>query len=195
MALHRLHSAFVLGYHGCDEEIAEKLLSGTAFRLSENRYDWLGHGIYFWEANPKRGLDYATQLAKRGSKPRIKTPTVIGAVIDLGLCLDLTTLTGIEQVKRAHDALSALSERDGTQLPRNHPDLLRRYLDCLVIQTVHTIRQDDKQPPLDSVKGIFTEGKPLYKGSGFYEKTHIQICVRNPECIKGVFRVPEQFLT
>ena len=27
--------------------------------------------------------------------------------------------------------------------------------------------------------------------SGFYEKTHIQIAVRNPDCIKGIFRVPQ----
>ena len=54
--MHRLSTAFVLGYHGCDQSIADRLLAGGAFRKSRNDYDWLGHGIYFWEANPLRGV-------------------------------------------------------------------------------------------------------------------------------------------
>ena len=34
---------------------------------------------------------------------------------------------------------------------------------------------------------IFWEGKPLYPNAGFAEKNHIQICVCNPNCIKGYF--------
>ena len=49
-------------------------------------------------------------------------------------------------------------------------------------------------PPIDSVKGIFLEGAPPYPGSGFREKTHIQIAVCNLACIKGVFRVPPEDL-
>jgi len=29
---------------------------------------------------------------------------------------------------------------------------------------------------------------PLYPGSGFYQKTHIQICIRNTSMIKGRFQ-------
>jgi len=50
--------------------------------------------------------------------------------------------------------------------------------------------------PFDSVKGVFlSESGPIYEGSGFFTKTHIQICIRNPFCIKGVFRVPEDHLS
>lgn len=31
-------------------------------RSSDNDYDWLGPGIYFWENNPKRAIDYAHML-------------------------------------------------------------------------------------------------------------------------------------
>ena len=41
--------------------------------------------------------------------------------------------------------------------------------------------------PFDSVRGLFSEGAPVYEGSGFRKKTHVQICVRNPNCIKGYF--------
>jgi hypothetical protein len=79
-------------------------------------------------------------------------------------------------------------------MPKNTTDRLRRRLDCAVIQRVHAIFSDAKLPPLDSVRGVFTEGDPAYEGAAFDEKTHIQIAVCNPECIKGVFRVPEQHL-
>ncbi len=39
----------VLAYHGCDAAVAERLLRGEPFRKSENDYDWLGAGVYFWE--------------------------------------------------------------------------------------------------------------------------------------------------
>jgi hypothetical protein len=41
--------------------------------------------------------------------------------------------------------------------------------------------------PFDSVRGVFIEGQPLYPGAGFHDKNHIQICIRNPNCIKGLF--------
>jgi hypothetical protein len=39
----------------------------------------------------------------------------------------------------------------------------------------------------DSTRGAFIEGGPIYEGAGIYEKTHIQICIRNLNCIKGFF--------
>lgn len=191
--MHALSSSFVLGYHGCDRDVAENLLAGDEFLASQNEYDWLGPGIYFWEVNPKRGLDWANELkaAKRGG---VKSPACVGAVIELGLCLDLTTLAGIDLVRKAHSSLAEIHESAQAEMPVNSKDLLRRNLDCAVIRTVHGVRKDAGDPPLDSVRGIFVEGKPLYENAGFYEKTHIQICVCNPERIKAVFRVPQRFL-
>jgi hypothetical protein len=39
----------------------------------------------------------------------------------------------------------------------------------------------------DSVRGVFWEGNEPYPNAGFREKNHIQISVRNPNCIKGFF--------
>jgi hypothetical protein len=188
--LHQLAASFILGYHGCDKAVGERILEGDLFKQSNNDYDWLGRGIYFWEANPLRGLDFARE-AKERRAPNIKKPFVIGAVISLGLCLDLTTTAGIEQVRAAHSSLVKFVAAAGRKLPENAPGGLLRRLDCAVIQMVHTIRRERGDQPIDSVKGVFIEGQPVYKGSGFYEKTHIQIAVRNPDCIKGVFRVPQ----
>jgi len=69
---------------------------------------------------------------------------------------------------------------------RTTADRLRRNLDCAVIRHLHTILETQGLPAVDTVKGVFTEGKPIYPGAGFDEKTHIQIVVRNQLCIKGV---------
>jgi len=76
-------------------------------------------------------------------------------------------------------------------LPVNGPEDWRRRLDCAVIKFLHLIRQSPQAEPIDTVRGIFTEGKPIYDGSAFLEKTHIQLAVLTPECIKAVFRVPK----
>ena len=117
------------------------------------------------------------------------------AVVDLGLCLDLTTSAGIEQVRSAFKEYSSLADGAEWSMPENSEDLLRRNLDCAVLQYLHKIREDAEKPEVDTVKGIFVEGNPIYKSAGFIDKTHVQICVRNPECIKGVFRVDKRFLS
>jgi hypothetical protein len=77
---------FALGFHGCDQSIAERILMHQdIMRASENDYDWLGHGIYFWENNPQRALDYALMLKDKPGRSRnmIIESASIGAVIAL----------------------------------------------------------------------------------------------------------------
>lgn len=70
---------------------------------------------------------------------------------------------------------------------KDSTDLLLRYLDCAVIEELHTERESQGLKAFDTVRGLFQEGEQIYNTSGFFEKTHIQICVRNPNCIKGFF--------
>jgi hypothetical protein len=187
--LHRLSTSFILGYHGCDREVGERLLGGEPFQPSDNEYDWLGPGIYFWESNPQRGLEFARESAGRKAAAP-EDAFMVGAIIELGLCCDLTTATGIEWVGLAYGGLAQRALVVGRDLPANSPDGLRRNLDCAVIRWLHKVFEDRKMQPIDTLRGIFIEGEPLYPGAGFYAKTHVQIVVRNPSCIKGVFRVP-----
>lgn len=189
----------VLGFHGCDRSIGESVLAGkTQLRESRNKYDWLGNGIYFWENNPDRALQYADEGRRglRGSSSNIKEPFVIGAAIDLGCCLNLLDSAALAEVRDAYHFFRASAEAGGFKLPKNEqptegPDSLRRNLDCAVVQTVHAIREAKKDPDYDSVRGVFWEGETLYPGTTLREKNHIQVCIRNPNCIKGYFRVRE----
>lgn len=167
------------------------MLAGERPAPSENTYDWLGHGIYFWEANPARGLAFAYERQARQPEA-VRDPCVVGAVIDLGFCLDLMSDMGIVVVRKAFDVLAESFARSGKALPTNRlgDDRLLRSLDCLVINTLHEIRELEGQQAFDSVRALFVEGKPIYEDAGFHEKTHIQICVRDPASIEGFFRVP-----
>jgi hypothetical protein len=191
--LHKLSASFVLGYHGCDIAVAEKLLKNQPFKPSQNIYDWLGEGIYFWEANPLRGLEFAREASKRKDST-IRKPAVVGAVIDLGFCLDLTTSRGLRETKEAFEQLKQVLDSAGKTLPENNPDGLRNNLDCAALNYLHRLRTEEKEQAFDTVKGIFIESPDLYPGSAFGERNHIQIAVRNPQCIKGIFRVPQSHL-
>lgn len=95
----------------------------------------------------------------------------------------------LQLLKSGFDLLSAAA---GTEMPKNKiagtdNDLLLRELDCAVIETLHQFRKEKNYKEFDSVRGAFWEGRELYKNAGFREKDHLQICIRNPNCIKGYF--------
>jgi len=112
-------------------------------------------------------------------------------VIEPGLCLDLATDAGIAQLKAAHAALKSTLDEAAVELPQNQGgnDLWLRKLDCAVITMLHDIRKSGGLEPIDTVAGVFIEGDRIYENAGFFEKTHIQVCVRDPRLIRGVFRV------
>lgn len=196
--MYTLLPSFVLGFHGCDRQtVGEPVLAGKLkLKESNNEYDWLGPGLYFWENNPERALSYAQHLKKKsGSKtPTINEPYVIGAVIDLGYCLNLTDENALREVSESYLQLKAICETAEIPLPINTPgytgdhDLLRRNLDCAVFAALHKFREEAEQSPYESIRSPFWEGGPLFEGTKFCEKTHIQLCVRDYACIKGFFR-------
>ena len=71
--------------------------------------------------------------------------------------------------------------------PKDKGDKVLRFLDCAVIEYMHGIIKSKKSPQFDSVRAAFIEGEKIYPNAGFHDKTHIQICIINPNCIKGIF--------
>jgi len=130
-------------------------------------------------------------MAKRPhpSKQNVKEPAVVGAVIDLGFCLDLLDAQYIQMVKRAHQDLLLAMEAAGQAMPENSGgrDLVARHLDCAVIRFLHKQREGEGEP-FDTVRAAFIEGEPLYVNAGFAAKSHIQVCARDHRQIKGYFR-------
>jgi hypothetical protein len=184
----------ILGFHGCDKLTADEVISGKSeLKFSENTFDWLGHGIYFWEYSADRALDYAIEVNKRNkTEGNINEPAILGALIDLGYCLDLIEFKNLSILKKSFEYFNLACDSFGIELPQNRPignskDLLIRNLDCAIIEFLHESMSIVGERPYDSVKGVFIEGNDLYPQAGFKEKNHVQICIRNPNCIKGFF--------
>jgi len=179
------YNKLVIGYHGCERKFGENiLLRKDDIHKSSQTYNWLGSGVYFWEDDPRRAWEWATnRRSSDGNK--IQDPFVIGAIINLGRCLDLSTRNGLEITKNAYELLTAAIPE--SNLPKNKPagksDPYRmlRFLDCVVIDSVSKLFH------LDTVRSPFLEGNELYPSSGFCDKSHIQIAVHNIKVIEGYF--------
>ena len=183
---------FVYGFHGLDENIAFDILNKRDdFKPSQNNYDWLGNGIYFWENNFQRANQYALEASIRRDST-IKKPFVLGVVLDLGNCLDLLDQKYLDFLSIAYNELSKDLQDLGKELPRNSHfnkndfDFKKRELDCAVIRHAHILAEMAGEK-FDSVRAAFLEGEPLYSGAGFRRENHIQIAILNQNCIKGVF--------
>jgi hypothetical protein len=195
-----LSNPYTLGYHGCRRNVGEAILRGDKPHLkpSDNPWDWLGKGIYFWEADPIRGYEWASAHCKAAGDE----PFVIGAVIHLGNSLNLMDRTSLETLKKTYTSFTAFHRRSfpGTPLPQNRRTSKgpSHALDCQVINHLHTIMAKDMDakgnpvPAFNTVRGLYQEDEPVFSGSMIRERTHIQISVLTPEeSIQGYFRVPE----
>lgn len=103
------HQPFqITGFHSCDREIGRRVLNGDdELKPSDNKWDWLAHGIYVWEQNPARALEYALESASGNqfNKIPIKTPFVLGATIELSNCLNLIKPQSLQIVQEAYQRI------------------------------------------------------------------------------------------
>jgi len=190
--MYNRRSNLILGYHGLDESIGRNILNGyEKFLPSENTYDWLGHGIYFWENSFVRARKWAEDQSRR-AETSVKDPFVIGATIDLGNCLDLLDQYWLDYLAEAYEYMVAELIAEGKEIPQNTPwgskdiDFKNRQLDCAVIRYAVQMAEEASEP-FDSVRAAFWEGDDLYPTAGFKKHNHIQISIINFDNIIGIF--------
>jgi hypothetical protein len=173
----------VEGYHGSSVRHLAVIVREGLFESSKNDYDWLGHGVYFWEDAPCRAWLWARQ--KYGDRDA----AVVQATVRLGRCLDLTDIRYTEAIKRAFDGLREAYARQKKIMPVNRGKA--RLLDCLVINYV----AEYVFPECETVRAPFLEGPPIFDGSAILSESHIQIVVRKPTGIisnvKAMTRAPD----
>lgn len=172
----RKDARVVVGYHGTRVDRADVIASTRKFVPSSNDYDWLGHGIYFWEYAPLRAWQWAK--AKYGTEA-----AVVEAEIELGYCLDLSDIRFTEALQTAYDGIREAYIQTGAVLPRNRGKA--RCLDCLVINYLATFLL----PECETVRAPFLEGDPIYNGSDLLTQSHVQLVVRREICIRPGLRV------
>ena len=188
------HQRIVVGYHGCDAGVAERVLAGKArLNVSTNAFDWLGQGIYFWEHGPQRAYEWAIEQTRLGAA-RVRNPSVLAARIDLGVCLDLLDTANTRLLGRWYAKFRRFVREKGVLMPQNRDaaggrrgDKVLRYRDCAVIDYTLSNLAETEGVKYQTVRGVFLEGKPAFPGSKIALKSHIQIAVRDPACVVGIF--------
>lgn len=195
----------IIGFHGCEKGEAQQLITEpNSIRVSNEIYDWLGHGMYFWENNLERAWQWAKEKQMRKGHTEADA-AVIGAVIQLGYCCDLIDSRFTAVLKTYYHLMEKAYKEAGKPLPLNkdsskdpYKNKLLRQLDCAVIEYMHDrisaqMKTDVNRKgftelkKFDSMRGVFMEGDRIYEGAEIFEKSHTQICVRNSNCIKGFF--------
>jgi hypothetical protein len=170
----------IIGFHGCDEAVCHSLINNPDnIKISQKPFDWLGHGMYFWENNYERALSWALEKQQQG---RINEAAVIGAVIHLGNCCDFLDSKHTEMLEPHYFSMESFCKESGEPLPQNrdlvhdeYKDKLLRNLDCAVIEFMH--REIDKRLESDiHAKGFFLPRREVnyakWYGEKFRANTH-----------------------
>jgi hypothetical protein len=167
----------LVGYHGTNMESARQILQ-TGFTPSRNNYDWLGKGVYFWQDAPYRAWHWAGGYCKKNGGD----PAVIRSLVKIRRdeFMDLLDYSQdpnwANYLSRTHQYLQ---QQTSSVLPPNKRASGYHALDRLVLDTLI----EDILRPVDlnilAVRACFQEGEEIYPGSAIYNKSHIQIAVRD----------------
>ncbi len=178
----------VIGYHGTMRSTALNIIQGEQdFDPSQNDDDWLGNGIYFWEYAPQQAWLWAAQR-KRASGWNDDI-AVVGSMIRLGNCFDLLDPANVKEPGILYQLYRKTEIDAGRVLQSNVSS--KKWLNCSVFEYTAALL-DSEGEPIDTIRAAFvptTKTDRLWKGSGIHPHAHLQICVRNPDCILGTWLV------
>lgn len=175
----------VNGYHGTSRHAAAAIIAGT-FTLSRNEYDWLGDGLYFFQDAPHRAWEWA--LEYHGAEA-----AVVGAEISLEQCWDLLDTRYTRLMPGLYDQYLENLKQTREKRPEQRGGAHR--LDRHVINYAVDVLAENGIA-VTSVRAAFQEGRPIYPDSALYDKSHVQIVVREPErCLRRVWMedIPREF--
>lgn len=143
-------------YHGTDGPSADAILV-SGFRHSVGEKQYLGDGVYFFEAAPDRAARWAKKRCKRIRSNRY---AVLRAEVQLGRCLDLHD----DRIRELLSRIAAKMEKRGRPLS-----------DAAVISFAAQIY------PIDTVRASRTvsSGGTLFASSHFARAVELIICVRS----------------
>jgi hypothetical protein len=158
----------LVGHHGTSRQIAETVLS-KGFRASQNAYDWLGDGAYFWQDAPLRAMEWATQAFGTDA-------AVLEATIEARDFINLLDVEWMSWLTDVFDQYLDEIKRSGRAVPVQ-TDRAHR-LDREVINFGISILESGGIS-VRGVIGAFREGRPVFTNSALYSHSHVQIAVRD----------------
>jgi hypothetical protein len=176
-----VQSALVIrGYHGTSVTQAAGILR-DGFLPSDNEYDCLGDGVYFFE-------DGVAQAGAWATRAHPSEPAVVRAEVRLEDCMDLKDSVGwVALLAQAYDEMLRVSREHGLRLPRQTGNTHR--LDRVLIEAAVAILEREGTR-IRAVRAVFAEGAPAFPGSFLSEGFHVQVAVRDTDLISNVNVVP-----
>ena len=163
----------VIGFHGTRRDVVSRLLA-HAIQVSDQHFEWLGTGFYFWQDSPWRAHRWAVERFGDDA-------AVIVARVSLDGCLDLFNPQWHHSLAEADDEYVSDCVLNGRAPAENRPSG-NRARDCAVINW-YCDRAADESLHIRSVRAIFEEGEPIFEASAIRALSHVQIAVRDPSTI------------
>lgn len=167
----------VTGYHGTSKTAAQRILT-EGFVPSVNEWDWLGHGIYFWQDAPVRAYRWAEERLAGTTEVAV----VVAARIRLDGFFDLLDQRGMKTLRGLATKFQNHSGRLSNARGANR-------LDCAVFNfTTRVLSLLGVK--VDGYRAACVEGNRLTPGSPIYDLSHVQLVVISHKAILKSWMVP-----
>jgi hypothetical protein len=166
----------IYGYHGTSQTQALSILE-NGFRASDNDYDWLGTGIYFFQDAPTRAKQWAIEQHP-------DNPAVIRAKIELENCIDLLDINWVPPLKIIYNSFVEQRIRANLPLPKQNPSKSKAHrLDCAFFNFASQVLSS-RGKTLASIRAVFVEGESIFPDSAIFDLAHVQVVIKDRSLIK-----------
>ncbi|NQT68696.1 MAG: hypothetical protein HQ552_03855 [Desulfobacteraceae bacterium] len=149
-------------FHGTELETARKIRNDKKFIINLSEQNYLGDGVYFYEASLEHAKIWGRRKSKNGKIG------VIRSAINLGRCLDLHNKDHLNFLRETANGLSGRTKKVLT--------------DTFVINFVAQLA-DNSGNKIDTIRATHARNirlsAKIFRGSRFYYDIALMICVRN----------------
>lgn len=167
----------VYGYHGTSQEKAQEIID-QGFNLSTNDYDWLGTGVYFFQDAPMRALAWASERYP-------DSPAVIRSELVLESCIDLLDIAWNPIIRETYRMFILEYQKANIPLPSQNPQRSKAHrLDCAFFNYIMEKILASQDVAIGSIRAVFNEGDRIYPNSAIFDRSHIQILIRDLSLIE-----------
>ena len=174
----------VYGYHGTSRHKALEIID-RGFNLSTNDYDWLGTGVYFFQDAPVRALAWASERYP-------DSPVVIKSELALENCIDLLDINWNPIIQEAYTIFVSEYQKANKSLPLQNPQRSKAHrLDCAFFNYIVEKILEPQGETIGSIRAVFNEGDRIYPSSAIFDRSHIQILIRDLSLIKKSYLIEE----
>lgn len=163
-------------------------------RPSLQDYDWLGRGIYFWQAAPIRAWMWKRHFALKRDRAGADETVVLEyrLTVNLTHCLDLLDIRWHGLLGATGRGVSEGWRIAGVDEATIHQRLLRNarrraphphFLDCAAVNQVCERLEHAHNIRIMLVRAAFQQLGTIYPYSAFHEGDHVQVAIRDPNAI------------